>query len=272
MAHPSANVNVMISAAQKAARGLIRDFGEIEHLQTSRKGPADFVSVADQKAERRVREHLERARSGYGFLMEEGGEIAGSDSRHRWIVDPLDGTTNFLHGIPHFAISIALERDGELLCGVVHEPLRDETFWAEKGLGAYVNQERLRVSNRTRLREAVIATGIPHLGLGDWQAYLKQLEAMIPDVAGIRRFGAASLDLAYVAAGRCDGFWEEGLSPWDIAAGIVLLREAGGLVSELDGGSNMLTSGSVLAANSHLHKPLQRLLRGVTQRQAAITT
>jgi myo-inositol-1(or 4)-monophosphatase len=258
----------MTSAALKAARGLLRDFGEVEQLQVSRKGPADFVSTADHKSERTLRAELSKARPGFGFLMEESGETAGTDEKHRWVVDPLDGTTNFLHGIPHFCISLALEREGELVAGVIYDPTRDEMFWAEKGAGAYVNDRRLRVASRTRLDDAVIATGIPFRGRGDHENYLGTLGAVMEATAGVRRMGSAALDLAYVAAGRYDGFWEFGLSAWDIAAGIVLVREAGGQVSDLGGSSNPLSSASILAANVQLHPTLGTLIRKGT-RQAA---
>jgi myo-inositol-1(or 4)-monophosphatase len=261
MAVRSPLINVMAGAALKAARGLIRDFGEVEQLQVSVKGPGQFVTAADLKAERILRAELGKARPGYGFLMEESGETQGGDVHHRWIVDPLDGTTNFLHGIPQFAISIALERDGEIVAGVVYEPLRDEMFWSEKGAGAFVNDRRLRVSGRRHLAEAVIGTGFPFIGRGDRRAYLETLDAVMGATAGVRRLGAAALDLAFVAAGRLDGFWEFGLSPWDIAAGILLVREAGGYVTDLAGGHNMLATGDVLAANDHLHLPLARLLK-----------
>jgi myo-inositol-1(or 4)-monophosphatase len=254
-------LNVMSNAALKAARGLLRDFGEVEQLQVSVKGPGEFVSTADLKAERTLKYELGRARPGYGMLFEEGGAEAGSDPRHRWIVDPLDGTTNFLHGIPHFAISIALERDDEIVAGLVYDPVRDEMYSAEKGLGAYVNDRRLRVSARRQTAEAVIGTGMPFGGRGDRSAYLATLAAVIGATSGVRRAGAAALDLAYVAAGRFDGFWEFGLSPWDIAAGLLLVREAGGYVSDLSGGQTMMTSGDVLAANDHLHLPLAALIR-----------
>ena len=252
----------MTAAARKAARSLVRDFGEVEQLQVSMKGPSDFVSSADTRAEKTLRNELRKARPDYGFLLEEGGEIAGTDRSHRWIIDPLDGTTNFLHGIPHFAISMALERDGDIIAGVIYQPLLDEMYVTEKGVGAFVNERRLRVSARRKLEESVIATGIPFRGRGDHGAYLKQLQAVMAATAGVRRFGAASLDLAWVAAGRVEAFWETGLKPWDLAAGIILVREAGGYVSEPDGGHDMLNSGDVLAANPHLHLPLGSLLRG----------
>jgi myo-inositol-1(or 4)-monophosphatase len=253
-------INVMAAAALKAARGLIRDFGEIEQLQVSIKGPGDFVSAADLKAERTLKAELTRARPGYGLLFEEGGASEGSDKRHRWIVDPLDGTTNFLHGIPHFCISIGLERDGEIVAGVVYEPTRDELYWAEKGAGAYLNDRRLRVSARRQLADAVIGTGMPFRDRNP-PLYPAILGSVMAATSGVRRFGAAALDLAYVAAGRLDGFWEFALSPWDIAAGMLLVREAGGYVSDLSGGHTMMTSGDILAANDHLHLPLAVLIR-----------
>ncbi len=261
MAVRSPTLNVMVGAAVKAARALVRDFGEVEQLQVSQKGPADFVSTADLQAEATLKRELSRARPAYGFLTEEGPPVPAGDGLHRWIVDPLDGTLNFLHGLPHFAISIALEREGEIIAAVVHDPLRHETFLAEKGQGAFLNDRRLRVSARRRLNESVIATGIPFKAHADHPAYLAMLEAVMAEVAGVRRYGSAALDLAWLAAGRYDGFWEIGLSPWDIAAGILLVREAGGFVSEIGGGHKMLDSGSVLAANDHLHLPLGNLLR-----------
>jgi myo-inositol-1(or 4)-monophosphatase len=253
-------INVMVAAARKAARGLVRDFGEVEQLQVSIKGPADFVSAADIKADRTLKAELSRARPGYGLLFEESGAAEGTDKRHRWIVDPLDGTMNFLHGIPHFAISIGLERDGEIVAGVVYEPTRDELYWAEKGVGAFLNDRRLRVSARRQISEAVIATGLRPSDR-DKPSRTSLMAAVTANAAGVRRFGAAALDLAYVAAGRLDGFWEFGLSPWDIAAGMLLVREAGGYVSDLSGGQSMMTTGDILAANDHLHLPLAALVR-----------
>ena len=256
----TALMNVMIKAARKAARGLSRDFGEVEHLQVSRKGPANFVTAADLKAEKILREELAQARPGYGFLLEEAGTIEGSDKTHRWIVDPLDGTTNFLHGLPHFAISIALERNDELVAGLVYDPIKDEMFIAERGQGAFVNDRRLRVSARSEINEALLATGIPYQHRPGHDRLREELAAVTDKVAGIRRFGSAALDLAYVAAGRYDGFWEHDLSPWDIAAGVVLVREAGGMVTNVDGSAFDLTGSSILAANEPLCQPLSRLL------------
>ena len=260
MALRSALMNVMTAAAEKAARALRRDFGEVEQLQVSRKGPSDFVTAADLRAEKILRTELSKARPKFGFLLEEAGEIKGDDDRYRWIIDPIDGTTNFLHGIPHFAISVALEYEGEIVAALVQNPITDELFTAEKGKGGSINAHRLRVSARINLKEAVIATGIPHHGRGDHAPYLKTLGRVMENVAGIRRMGAASLDLAYVAAGRCDGYWETGLEPWDVAAGVLLVKEAGGFATEVAGGSNPVGTGSILASNAKLHKPLQELL------------
>ena len=261
MATRSALINVMARAAQRAGRALIRDFGEVEQLQVSRKGPADFVSTADHRSERLLRAELAKARPGFGFLMEESGASPGGDGgASRWIVDPLDGTTNFLHGVPHFAISIAAEQQGELHAGVVYQPLTDELYWAEKGQGAFLNDHRLRVSARQRLETALLATGVPFKGHGAPDTFLAELAGLMPRIAGIRRFGTASLDLAYVAAGRYDGFWERDLKPWDVGAGIVLVREAGGFVTEIDGGDDPLARGSILAANPSLHPLIGRAL------------
>lgn len=258
----SALINVMVRAASKAGRVLARDFGEVENLQVSRKGPADFVSASDRRAEEIIRTELERARPGYSFVMEEQGVSEGSDPQHRWIVDPLDGTTNFLHGIPLFAISIALERQGRLQAGLVYNPISDELFTTERGSGAFLNDRRIRVSGREHFAEAVVATGIPHLGRGDPKRFVRELGTMMGAVAGIRRTGAASLDLAWVAAGRFDGFWEHGLSAWDVAAGTLLIREAGGFVSEPGGGDRMMESGSIVAGNEAVHRHLCTILKG----------
>ncbi|MEE9317725.1 MAG: inositol monophosphatase family protein [Rhodospirillales bacterium] len=262
MAQRSALLNVMTAAAHKAAKGLVRDFGEIENLQVSKKGTGDFVSAADRKAEETLVAELTKARPGYGFLLEEGGAIEGSDTSNRWIIDPLDGTTNLLHGIPHFSISIALERDGELNAGVIYEPVWDQMFIAEKGQGAYLNDRRLRVSARRALEESLFATGIPFASKDEHDRFLKQLKAIMAVSSGVRRFGSAALDLAYVAAGRYEGFWEIGLHPWDMAAGIVLIREAGGFVTDLSGGKGMMESGEILAANDQLHGTMLKILSG----------
>jgi myo-inositol-1(or 4)-monophosphatase len=251
----------MDGAARKAARSLIHDFGEVEQLQVSRKGPADFVSEADRRAEEILRRELGKARPDFSMLLEESGTIGDTSSPNRWIVDPLDGTTNFLHGIPHFAISIAHEEDGELVAGMVYDPLRDEAFWSVRGTGAFLNNHRLRVSARKDMGDAILATGVPFGDRPGKQETLATLEPVMARTAGLRRFGAASLDLAYVAAGRYDAFWEFGLSPWDVAAGILLVREAGGFVSELDGRENPLTGESILAANDALYEPVGRMLR-----------
>ncbi|MEO5335755.1 MAG: inositol monophosphatase [Magnetospirillum sp. WYHS-4] len=256
----SALLNIMCGAAEKVGRKLVRDFGEIEHLQVSRKGPADFVSAADRRAEEMLRAELAKARPKYGFLLEESGQICGEDTCNTWIVDPLDGTTNFLHGIPHFAISIGLERDGEVVAGVIYSPVQDELFWAEKGSGAFMNGRRLRVAARTDLSECVFATGIPFKGTRDHKLFLRQLEGVMAVSAGVRRFGSAALDMAYVAAGRFDGYWETDIRPWDMAAGIVIARESGCLVTDLAGGQKMMETGSVLCAGSRLHGPLGELL------------
>lgn len=243
----------MSDAARKAARGLNRDFGELGELQVSRKAPADFVSAADIKAEQTIFEALEKARPGYSFMGEERGLIEGTDKTHTWIVDPLDGTTNFLHAIPHFAINIALEREGVVVAAVTYNPVTNELFWAEKGKGCYVNDRRLRVAGRKHLDESVLGTGIPFLGHGQHARFLKELHQISQRVAGVRRFGAASLDLAYVAAGRLDGFWERDLKPWDMAAGVLMITEAGGKVTNADGGDDIMGSGSICAANLELH-------------------
>jgi myo-inositol-1(or 4)-monophosphatase len=257
----SALLNVMVKAARQAARGLKRDFGEVEKLQVSLKGPANFVTAADRKAEEVLREELAKARPGYGFIGEESGRHEGSDATHLWIVDPLDGTTNFLHGIPHFAISVALEREGALVAGLIYNPATDEMFLAERGKGAFLNDTRLRVAGRCRLGDSVISCGLPHLGRGDLELNRREMAAVQEKVAGLRRFGSAALDLAWIAAGRFDGYWERGLSPWDMAAGILLVREAGGYVTDLQGKETMLTSGDIIAGNETIHRDLLSVLR-----------
>jgi myo-inositol-1(or 4)-monophosphatase len=260
MAH-SALLNVMIAAARKAARALNRDFGEVEKLQVSLKGPANFVSAADRRAEETLYAELTKARPGYGFLGEEGGKREGADKTHTWIVDPLDGTTNFLHGIPQFAISIALERDNAIVAGLVYNPATDEMFIAEKGKGAFLNEQRIRVAARKRMIDAVVACGLPHHGRGDIALAHKETVLVQEQAAGLRRFGAAALDLAFVAAGRFDGYWERDLQPWDIAAGMILVREAGGYVSDCDGKDDMLAKGAIVAGNETIQKELLKLVK-----------
>ncbi len=256
----SALINVMVSAARKAGRSLARDFGEVEKLQVTKKGPADFVSSADKKSETILRGELEKARPGYSFLGEEGGETEGSDPQHRWIVDPLDGTTNFLHGIPLFCISIALERQGRLQAGIIFNPITDELYSTERGAGAFLNDRRIRVSGRTVLAEAVIGTGIPMAGHGDHALYLKDLARVMAATAGVRRCGSAALDLAFVAAGRFDAFWERGLNAWDIAAGTLLVRESGGFVTDPTGREKTMERGDIVAGNEVIHRHLIGLL------------
>ncbi|MDX2308160.1 MAG: inositol monophosphatase family protein [Hyphomicrobium sp.] len=258
----TALMNVMTSAARKAGRGLVRDFGEVEQLQVSIKGPANFVSAADLRAEETIFKELSKARPQYGFLMEERGLVEGADKTHRWIVDPLDGTTNFLHGIPLFAISIGLEREGQLVAGVVYNPISDEMFTAEKGRGAYLNDKRrLRVAARRTIADAVVATGIPHRGRPGHPVFLKEIKATMREVSGVRRTGSASLDLAWTAAGRFDAYWERNIKPWDMAAGIVIIREAGGIAHDLEGGDKMLDTGEVIVGNSNIVKGLLPVLR-----------
>lgn len=258
----SANLSLMIKAARKAGRSLVKDFREVENLQVSSKGPGDFVSKADRAAEAMVREDLMTARPNYGWLGEETGAAEGVDPTRRWIVDPLDGTTNFLHGLPHWAVSIALEQKGEIVAGVIFDAAKDELFYAEKGLGAFMNETRLRVSGRNRMIEAIFATGVPFAGRPTLPATLQDLARLMPVCAGVRRWGAAALDLAYVAAGRLDGFWERRLRPWDIAAGLVLLHEAGARTTGLDEGDHPEQSGTVLTATPALFADFAGLLRG----------
>lgn len=264
----SPNLNVMIKAVQKAGRNLMRDFGEIENLQISRKGAADFVSNADTYAEKTIREYLKEARPRYGFLQEESGEVKGEDTSHRWIVDPLDGTMNFLHGIGHFAISLALQEDKEIVAGVIYNPATGELFYAEKGKGAWAmaggTGRRLRVSNRGDLTEAVVVTGIPHKGHSNPERFIKQLTPMMENTGGVRRMGSAALDLAYVAAGKFEAYWEEDIKPWDIAAGLLLVKEAGGHVSTFSGKEKtdeILADGSILAVNDSLCSLFQRMFK-----------
>ena len=258
----SANLNLMIKAARRAGKSLVKDFREVENLQVSTKGPGDFVSKADREAERLIKEDLMGARPTYGWLGEETGGEDGADPTRRWIVDPLDGTTNFLHGMPQWAISIALEHKGEIVSAVVYDPAKDEMFWAEKGAGAWLNDNRrLRVSGRRSMAEAVFATGVPFGAKKTLPAMLADLARLMPACAGVRRWGAASLDLAYVAAGRFDGYWERELQPWDIAAGLLLVKEAGGLVGPVREGDDILGRGAVLCANEPLFEGFGKIIR-----------
>lgn len=263
-------LNVMIRAADRAARGLKRDFGEVENLQVSRKGPADFVSSADLQAEKKLRDELHKARPDYAFLMEESGAKAGNPESDRcWIVDPLDGTTNFLHGLPHFAISIGLTEGDQVIAGVVYDPIKEDLFYAEKGSGAYLNDRRMRVSGRERLDDVLLATGIPFKGRGGEEQFSQELDQAMRQTAGVRRWGTASLDLAYVAAGRYDGFWERDLSPWDVAAGLLLVREAGGYITAIDGEPVRLDGRSFLAANDRVHGKLVSMFSAARSSGAA---
>jgi myo-inositol-1(or 4)-monophosphatase len=260
-------MTVIDRAARKAGVRLRRDFNEVQQLQVSRKGPADFVSMADKRAEDTIYNELNKARPDWALLMEESGEIPGDPSKPRFIVDPLDGTSNFLHGIPHFSISIAVEEPmpngkREITSGMIYNPLTDEAFWAEKGRGAWLTNERLRVSARRDLADALVATGIPFLGHGDSAQWSRIFAAIAPQVAGIRRFGSAALDLAWVAAGRYDGYWESDLQPWDVAAGLLIVREAGGFVTDFRGGEKAIERSEFLAANDVLHSKLHKLLAG----------
>ena len=256
----SANLNIMIKAARKAGRSLVKDFREVENLQVSVKGAGDFVSRADREAERIIKEELRGARPNYGWLGEETGADAGEDPTRRWIVDPLDGTTNFLHGLPHWAVSIALEHKGEIVAAVVFDAAKDEMFTAERGDGAFLNDRRIRVSARRQMIESIFATGVPFGGRGTLPATIRDLGRLMPLTAGVRRWGAAALDLAYVACGRLDAFWEIGLAPWDMAAGCLLISEAGGLVSDLSGGEDYLASGNVVAGTPKVFSQLLQLI------------
>jgi myo-inositol-1(or 4)-monophosphatase len=259
----SALLNVMVKAARRAGRTLNRDLGEVANLQVSLKGPANFVTAADKRAEELLYGELTKARPGYGFIGEEGGTREGTDKANVWIVDPLDGTTNFLHGIPHFAVSIGLQREGELIAGLVYNPANDDLFLAEKGKGAYLNDQRMRVAARKRLNEAVIGCGMPHIGRGDFEIAGAELAAIQPQVAGLRRFGAAALDLAWVASGRIDGYWERNLSSWDMAAGMVLVREAGGFVTDISGGDKIFETRDIIAGNDYIHRELLKILKPI---------
>ncbi|SFM73450.1 myo-inositol-1(or 4)-monophosphatase [Methylobacterium pseudosasicola] len=256
-------MTVMVDAVRKAARGLRRDFGEVENLQVSRKGPGDFVSAADRKAEETLRDALMKARPGYSLVLEENGVIEGTDKSHTWHVDPLDGTSNFLHGVPHFAISVGLEREGQIVAGVIFDPIKDELFVAERGKGAYLNNRRLRVSGRQDMADALVGYGTPYLGRGSHPRLLREIGAVMAVAGGTRRMGSAALDLAYVACGRLDGYWERDLQTYDFAAGVILVREAGGYVTSADGAAEPLAARSVASGNEVLHRELLALLKKV---------
>ena len=265
MAARSALLNVMTAAALKAAKGLQRDFGEVDNLQVSQKGTANFVTAADKRSEKILYEELKKARPDFGFLMEESGEKPGKDAQHRWIVDPLDGTSNFIHAIPYFCISIALEKrlgsdSSEILAGVIYDPIHNEMFCAEKNGGAFVNDRRMQVSARRKMDEAMVCTGAPRLGKKDYVRTLHMLRSVSMSSVGLRSLGAAALDLAYVAAGRFDGYWHNGLKPWDMAAGMLLVKEAGGMATSLAGKSDMMQQGNIVAANAALHPAMLKLL------------
>jgi myo-inositol-1(or 4)-monophosphatase len=253
-------MTVMARAVLAAGKGMRRDFNEVEQLQVSIKGPADFVSAADRQAEETLYRELEKARPGFSFLMEERGVVEGTDTEHRWIVDPLDGTTNFLHGIPQFAISVALERAGSIIAGIIYNPATDELYTAERGQGAYYNDRRIRVAARQKLRESVVACGIPFMGHGEHDTFRAELAKVQAQVAGVRRFGSAALDLAWVASGRFDAYWERDIKPWDMAAGILMVKEAGGYVSDAWGREEMLKTGTIVAGNEVIQRDLLRLV------------
>jgi myo-inositol-1(or 4)-monophosphatase len=258
----SANLNIMIKAARKAGRGLVKDFREVENLQVSVKGAGDFVSRADLNAEKIIKDELMTARPTYGWLAEEGGEEEGKDPTRRWIVDPLDGTTNFLHGLPHWAVSIALEHKGQIVAGVVFDPAKEEMFFAEKGGGAWMNEGRMRVSGRHKMIESIFATGLPFGGRSDLPATLQDLARLMPVCAGVRRWGSAALDLAYVGAGRYDGFWERRLNSWDLAAGMLIVKEAGGLVEPINPAGDIMADGEIVCSNEAIFSTFSKVVRG----------
>jgi myo-inositol-1(or 4)-monophosphatase len=257
----SALLNVMVNAAFKAGRGLKRDFGEVEHLQVSIKGPGDFVSLADKRSEEVLYEELNKARPGYGFIGEEGGKVDGADQSHTWHVDPLDGTTNFLHAVPYFNISIGLEREGQMIAGVVYNPISEEIFYAEKGFGAFMNDRRLRVSARKDPTMSMVICGLPHIGRGDHHQFRNELSLVQARYGSVRSFGAAALDLCYVAAGKADAYWERGLNSWDLAAGVVILREAGGFITDCEGGADPIRKKEILVGNEAIHKDMLAVLK-----------
>ena len=256
----SANINVMVKTCRRAAKTLIRDFGEIEKLQVSLKGPGDFVTASDKKVEKILIEELLKARPNYSILSEETGKISNDES-FKWIIDPIDGTSNFLHGIPHFAISIGLEHNKEIICGIIYDPIKDEMFAAEKGEGSYLNNQRMRVSSRSKLKDCIIFTGGPKHESKDRDLTFKEYNSFSSKVlVPIRKLGSASLDMAYVAAGRCDGFWQRNLNYWDIAAGLIIVKEAGGFITDYSGNSSYINKKNILVTNSFINKDLVNLI------------
>ena len=257
----SANINVMVKACRKASKTIIRDFGEVENLQVSLKGPGDFVTASDKKVEKILIDELQKARPKYSILSEEIGEI-NNDQSFKWIIDPIDGTANFLHGIPHFAISLGLEYEKEIICGIIYDPIKDEMFTAEKGNGSYVDNKRMRVSSRSKLKDCIIFTGGPKMGSADQEISLKEYNLFSSKVlTPIRKLGSASLDMAYVAAGRCDGFWQRNLKYWDIAAGIILVKEAGGFVTDFQGENQYMQNKTILVTNSKINEEMIEVLK-----------
>ncbi len=258
-------MNVMMRAAEKAGRGLTRDFNEVENLQVSRKGPADFVTAADKRAEEVIFEELKKARPDYSFLMEEAGEVKGSDTENRWIIDPLDGTHNYMHGIPHWCVSIALESKGKIEAAIVYDPIKEEMFRAERSSGAFLGRyKRLRVSSRNDLESAVVAFGTPVFDPIRQEQFLKELTAVSTKMPMIRRYGAAALDLCYVAAGRMDGYWERNLKPWDCAAGYLIVKEAGGFVNSIKNDDNPIYSKNLVSGNNDIYTLLRKTLKDVS--------
>ncbi len=262
MATISPTLSIMIKAAEKAAKGLLRDFNEVEHLQVSRKGPGDFVTAADKKSEEVIFAELQKARPDYSFMMEESGQVKGNDPDNVWIIDPLDGTHNFMHGVPHWSISIALETKGQIVAGVVFDPVKDELFTAEKGGGAWLRNRRLRVSGRNVLEQCMINYGQPAPNKDARDLFYKELQA-VQTLAMVRRFASAALDMAYVAAGRIDAYWERGVKPWDVAAGVLIVKEAGGFVSSIENDDNPVHSGNLVTGNQQVHSDLRKILKSV---------
>ena len=257
----SPNINVMVNACRKASKVLIRDFGEVEKLQVSVKGPGDFVTITDKKVEKILIDELTKARPNYSVLSEETGEIK-NDEEFRWIIDPIDGTANFLHGIPHFAISVGLEKKGEIICGIIYDPIKDEMFTGEKGNGSYINNQRMRVSGRKKLKDCIIFTGGPRQTAQDKELSLKEYKNLsLKLLTPIRKMGSAALDMAYVAAGRCDGFWQRNLNHWDIAAGIVLVKEAGGFIKDFKGENKYIENENILVTNSYISEEMLEILK-----------